>query len=73
MAPEEPWDHMTCDFITGLPTSKGHNVILTIVDKLTRMAIFIPTNDTATAKDTANLFNQHVFTKHGIPKKLTLD
>jgi hypothetical protein len=31
------------DFIEGLPLSDGHDMILVIVDRLTKMALFIPT------------------------------
>ncbi|GJP83357.1 hypothetical protein CLOP_g13519 [Closterium sp. NIES-67] len=37
--PELPWSHVTLDFITDLPpTASHHNAILTVVDKLSKMA-----------------------------------
>lgn len=32
--PRRPWSHITLDFVTGLPPSNGHCVILTIIDRL---------------------------------------
>ena len=41
--PEWKWEHVTMDSVTALPrSSKGHNVIWVIVDKLTKSTHFIP-------------------------------
>ncbi|GJX03686.1 putative reverse transcriptase domain-containing protein [Tanacetum coccineum] len=48
--PEIPmwkWERITMDFITKLPkTSNGHDTIWVIVDRLTKSAHFIPTQET---------------------------
>ena len=31
--PHRPWSHISLDFVTGLPTSKGDTAILTVVDR----------------------------------------
>ena len=37
------WESISMDFITGLPTSqKGHDSIWVIVDRLTKVAHFLP-------------------------------
>ena len=37
------WEHLTMDFVSGLPTtSKGNNAIWLIVDRLTKSVHFIP-------------------------------
>jgi len=37
------WEEVSMDFIVGLPTSvKGHDSIWVIVDRLTKVARFIP-------------------------------
>ncbi|GJP52310.1 hypothetical protein CLOM_g11436 [Closterium sp. NIES-68] len=72
--PELPWSHVTLDFITDLPpTASHHNAILTIVDKLSKMAHFIPTSTTATAQHTAELFFKEVVRLHGVPSVLISD
>lgn len=40
--PDMAWAHITMDFITTLPNSQGKEVILVVVDKLTKYSHFIP-------------------------------
>lgn len=41
--PEWKWEHITMDFILGLPrTNKGNDAIWVIVDRLTKSSHFIP-------------------------------
>ena len=61
------------DFIEKLPMSDGSNMILVIVDCLTKQSIFIPTVNTITSPMLAKLFVLHVFSKHGIPLHVTSD
>ncbi|CAI7918905.1 unnamed protein product [Closterium sp. NIES-53] len=69
--PEQPWQVVSLDFITGLPsTSRGHNAILVVIDKFSKMGHFIPTNATATTKATARLFFDRIITIDGIPATL---
>ena len=45
--PEWKWEHITMDFVTGLPrTPKGHDAIWVIVDRLTKSAHFLPIKTT---------------------------
>ena len=45
------------DFVTGLPeASGGFDSIYVVVDKLTKIAHFIPLRTSATATDVAQLF-----------------
>ena len=59
------------DFIEQLPASGNHTSILVIVDRLTKQALFIPTHDTITSPELAQLFLSHVFSKHGAPAHVT--
>ncbi|KAJ9505014.1 hypothetical protein QJQ45_028884 [Haematococcus lacustris] len=47
-------------------TPRGHTMIFTIVDKLSKMIHLIPTTTTATAHNTARLFFDHIFKHHGL-------
>jgi transposase InsO family protein len=71
--PTRRWQDISCDFVTGLPLSRGHTAILTVVDRLTKMRHFIPCTDKVTAKDTAQLFLDHVWKLHGLPDTVTSD
>ncbi|CAI5485838.1 unnamed protein product [Closterium sp. Naga37s-1] len=72
--PEQPWQVVSLDFITGLPsTSRGHDSILVVIDKFSKMGHFLPTNATATAEATARLFFDRIITIHGIPTTLISD
>jgi hypothetical protein len=72
--PEWKWDVVTMDFITGLPrTSKQHDSIMVVVDKLTKAAHFIPLKTTHRAADVADIFLKEVARLHGIPKTIVSD
>ena len=44
-----PWESISMDFIQGLSMSHGFNAILTIVDRFSKMAYFVPTRKTVLA------------------------
>ena len=72
--PEKPWNLISLDFIEKLPpSSSGYTAILVIVDRLSKQGLFIPTHDTITSQQLAQLFVLHVFSKHGIPSHVTSD
>ena len=61
------------DFISQLPISNGYDSILVIVDRFSKMAIFIRSLSTATSLDLATTFIEHVFSKHGLPDDIISD
>jgi transposase InsO family protein len=72
--PTEPWESVTCDFITGLPRTRKHNdAICVFVDRLTKMVHCIPCRTDITAESTAQLFLQHIVRLHGEPKHIITD
>src|SRR6266481_5175925 len=64
---EKPWNSISMDFIEQLPLSSGYTSILVIIDHLSKQSLFIPTYDTITSHNLAQLFVLHVFSKHGVP------
>ena len=40
--PDRPWQDITMDFVTGLPTSQGYDAIWVVVDRLTKARHFVP-------------------------------
>ncbi|CAI7888595.1 unnamed protein product [Closterium sp. NIES-53] len=70
---EQPWQVVSLEFITGLPsTSRRHDAILVVIDKFSKMGHFIPTNVTTTAEAIARLFFDRIITIHGILAALIL-
>ena len=71
--PAKPRSSVSLDWITDLPPSLYQDAILVVVDRLTKMAIFIPTTKSMPAPDVASLFIQHVVRVHGVPDVLVSD
>jgi hypothetical protein len=72
--PNNKWEQVSMDFIMPLPkTNKGHDAILVIVDKLTKMSRFIPTFTTVTATDVAKIFMNEIVRYHGLPMSIISD
>jgi hypothetical protein len=72
--PMSKWKVISMDFVVGLSlTSHRHNVILVIVDKLTKSAHFILVRETYDVTDVACVFVSEVIRLHGIPKKIISD
>ena len=61
------------DFIEGLPLSDGHDTILVVVCRLTKMALFIPTFCDIDAQDLARIFLSPIFAKHGTLTNIVSD
>ncbi|KAG1953664.1 retrotransposable element [Pimephales promelas] len=71
--PSRPWSHIALDFITALPPSQGHTVVLTVVDRFSKVAHFIPLPKLPSAKETAVSVIDHVFRLHGLPTDVVSD
>nr|ABA98110.1 retrotransposon protein, putative, Ty3-gypsy subclass [Oryza sativa Japonica Group] len=72
--PEWKWEEIGMDFITGLPrTSAGHDSIWVVVDRLTKVAHFIPVKTTYTGNKLVELYMARVVCLHGVPKKIVSD
>nr|ABA98118.1 retrotransposon protein, putative, Ty3-gypsy subclass [Oryza sativa Japonica Group] len=68
------WEEIGMDFITGLPrTSSGHDFIWVIVDRLTKVAHFIPVKTTYSGSRLAELYMARIVCLHGVPKKIVSD
>lgn len=71
--PSRTWSHISLYFITALPTSHGKSVIVTVVDRFSKLAHCIPPTKLLSSLETAQLLIKHVFLIHGIPVDLVSD
>jgi transposase InsO family protein len=61
-------------FIVGLPhTQAGYDSIWVIVDRLTKVAHFIPVKTTYLGAKLAELYMSQIVCMHGVPKKIMSD
>ena len=68
---ELKWEIIFMDLITGFPrTNRKHNVIMGVVDKMSKESHFIPIKSTYKAIDVDDSFIKDIFRLHGIPKTI---
>ena len=71
--PERLWQHISVDFITKLPMSKGHDLILVICDRFSKMSHFVMTTEKTIAEGLARLFRDNVWKLYRLPKSVISD
>jgi hypothetical protein len=71
---EWKWEEIAMDFIVRLPeTQSGYDSIWVIVDRLTKVAHFIPIKTTYSAPQLVELYMSRIVCLHGVPKKIVSD
>ena len=70
---EKPWMHILADFITKLPLAQEYDLILVVVDKLTKIVHFIPTTKRTSAEGLARLLRDNMQKLYGLPESIILD
>ena len=72
--PEWKWDSVGMDFITGLPrTSNKKDAIWVIIDRLTKVAHFLPVHTSFNVSLLADLYISRIVCLHGVPKTIVSD
>ncbi len=76
--PTHWWKDLSMDFVTGLPVSanwKGdsYNLILVIVDRLTKMVHYKPVKVTIDAPDLIQMIINVVVQHHEVPESIVMD
>jgi hypothetical protein len=72
--PSWKWDDISMDFIVGLPnTSRHYDSIWVIMDRLTKVAHFLPVHTTDKAQKYAELYIDRIVCLHGLPRTIVSD
>jgi len=71
--PEQTWEDVAMDFITGLPNVSGFTVIMVVVDRLSKYVHFAPLKADYTSVQVAELFMKTMVKLHGFPKSIVSD
>ena len=62
------WDHITMDFFSRLSrTSRGHNSVWVIVDRLTKAAHLLAVKTTDPLTTLSRLYIEEIVRLHGVP------
>jgi len=64
---------LSVDFVVELPSSSGHDMVMTVVDSVLKRVHFIPIHTTVTAEGAARLFLHQVWKLHSLPKCVVSD
>ena len=70
---EKPWSHISANFITKLLLAQGYDLILVVVNRLTKMAHFIPTIEKTTAGGLVRLFRDNIWKLYGLLESIISD
>lgn len=70
---ERVWSSISMYFIESLLRSRGNNVILVVVDRLTKYGHFVALSNPFLAVIVAQLFLDNIFKLHGLPKTIISD
>jgi hypothetical protein len=67
------WADVAMDFVEGFPRVHGKSVTLTVVDRFSKYAHFLPLGHPYTATSVARVFFDGVVRLHGIPSSIVSD
>jgi hypothetical protein len=72
--PTWKFENITMDFVVGLPRSpRGKDAIWVVIDRLTKVAHFLPMKTNNSASDLVPLYIKEVVRLHGVPKSIVPD
>ena len=71
--PQQRWQDINIDLVTGILEVQGCNAILNVVDRLSKERHYIGTTKKLNAESLADLFLKHVWKHHGLPQSIVSD
>lgn len=71
--PQQIQDNIRIDFICGLLSSRGYNVIYVMIDCQSKFGHSIPLKNDFSSMVVANTFMQSIFKLHGLPRSIICD
>jgi hypothetical protein len=66
LVPEGAWINITMNVFEGLPTLKGKDIIMVIINKFTKFSYFMAITHPFTAQDIAQVFLDQFYKLHGL-------
>jgi hypothetical protein len=72
--PMRAWEVICLDFIGPLPrTARGHDMVMVVIEKLTRWVYYISMRKTDTGQDVFALLDRFVLANHDTPRQIISD
>jgi len=71
--PSMVWSDIAMDFVEGFPKVGGKSVVLTVVDRFSKMVHFVPLGHPYTALTVAQAFFDNIVKLHGFPTSIVSD
>ena len=72
--PEWKWEHITIDFVVGLPsTQASYDVIRVVMDRLTKSAHFLAIRNNFSLDKLAKLYISEIVKLHGVSVSIVSD
>ncbi|KAK9084575.1 hypothetical protein Sjap_024986 [Stephania japonica] len=72
--PQWKWEHITMDFVSGLPqTARRHDAVWVVIDRLTKSAHFIPISMKYSFPQLSIIFEREIVRLHGVPRSIVSD
>ncbi|GKD83664.1 putative mitochondrial protein [Tanacetum coccineum] len=71
--PNTVWSSISIDFVQGLPKSQGKDVIMVVVDRLSKYSDFISLAHAFNATQIAQVFLDNIYKLHGMPESIVSD
>lgn len=71
--PHVVWEEVSMDFIVKLPKSQGYDVVLVVVDRLSKYGHFLPLKHPYSARTIAEVFVKKIVRLRGVPVSIVSD